>query len=208
METEVNLNPNTPKKKLPLLTAGVSLLAIVLILAVYFWQQTNVNSLAKEKNDLSDRVNMLNSDLAKLKDVEKSNSELNAKIAFLDKALRDATASSRVQIAKLSVVLKSSQKFDSTEPDLGDGIVVELEAKNNSNQILFFSRYAIKLKDGQNRSYTRVVDPYVKGTTPISDQAVQPGETITGSVFFEGSPITAGSYTFYYEDQSFPITLK
>lgn len=205
METEINLSQKAPKKKFPFVTIVVSVVLLGALAGVYFWQQSIVKGLNEDKSKLNSEKSSLNQEIDKLKEIEIA---LNQRIAFLDKSLRDATASSRVQIGRLNISVKSSQKYDSSSPDTSDGIVIELEAKNNTNQVLFFSRYAMKLKDNQNRSYTRVVDPLVKNITPLSDQAVQPGETINGGVFFEGSPITSGTYTFYYEDQSFTITLN
>jgi len=215
--------PKTKSKKIHLIYSGVSLAVIIIVgLVVYFWQQGLVKNSQEETRQLQEKVK---SSEDKVKDLETQSGDLKTRIAFLEQALREATASSGQEVGNLTIVIKNTQRYD--DPSNGNDndlpVVINLEVKNNTNQALYYSKFAMKLKDAQNHSYSNPFDPptvkYANmndpndngtptGFTPIPDQGVQPGETITGHVAFSGVPNSITSFTFFYGDMSFPITVK
>ncbi|MDP2671320.1 MAG: DUF4352 domain-containing protein [bacterium] len=228
METVDLSQPKTPKNKKPLLiTAAVSIfLALIAAIAVYLWQQGLVAGLSQDKKDLNSKVDSLTSQLDKLNKVEKKNADLAAKVAFLDKALREATASANQEIGSLTITINSVKEWDDPMNLADDDtleIIMSLDIKNNTDQPLYYSKFAMKLKDAQNHTYGNPYDPPTTvcteggaadcttkptGFTRIPDQGVQPGETISGEIAFGSLPKSTKNYTFFYEEQTFPITVK
>ncbi len=213
--------PNPKSKKVFLISSGIILVSVLVVGAiVYFWQQGLVKTSEDEAKSLKEKISSQDKEIG---DFKKSTSELKTRVAFLEQALREATASSGQQVGNLTITVKSIERWDNPSTSGDDAwVVIGLDIKNNTQQALYYSKFAMKLKDSQNHSYSNPSDPYTKecakvdddstckstGFVSIPDQGLQPGETVTGHVAFTEVPKTETKLTFYYADQAFPITAK
>ncbi|MEX0622101.1 MAG: DUF4352 domain-containing protein [Candidatus Woykebacteria bacterium] len=203
----------TPKKRFyrkP--TFIISIVALILIVVtgvgIYFWQQGIVAGLKDEKSLLDEKVASQSAQIAK---VEKGNKDFQTKINFLEKSLKEATASAQFEFGDLTIASVSGKHF--VYEDEGgpvNFVLVDVSMKNDTEQTLFLSTLGFKLKDANNKSYPQASTGTYKlpsGKVLIFDQQMAAGETVSGSVVFS-APKTVNLFTLIYENQERTITVK
>ena len=214
LKEAANKPPVTPSvskpkanKKTIIITGLIGLgLIITSTLGIYFWQQGIVKGLSQEKATLDKKIASQSAQITK---IEKENTDLKTKVNFLEKSLKEATASAEFGELSFSDIKASHYTFDDEglERNL---VLVETTVKNEADQTLFLSAFSFKLKDSNNKSYPltqNAADVLPGGKVALFDQQVASGETINGTVAFD-APKTIGLFTLYYDTQQFTITIK
>ncbi|MDP2720589.1 MAG: DUF4352 domain-containing protein [bacterium] len=210
----VNRPPITPSvskpkvnKKPIIITALVGLgLIIASSLGVYFWQQGIAKGLNQEKTTLNEKVASQSAQITK---IEKENTDLKTKVNFLEKSLKEATASAEFGELSFSDIQATHYTYDEAGVERSV-LLIDLTAKNETKQTLFISAFSFKLKDTNNKSYPLAEQgafPLPSGKVLIFDQPAVPGEAVSGTVAFN-APKTIKLFTLYYDTQQFTITIK
>ena len=203
-----NAKPKTSKKPI-IITAVVAVVLIILVaFAIYLWQQGIVKGLNKDKDTLEAKIV---SQSAQLKTLEKNNKDLNAKVNFLDKALKEATAAANIEFGELSFPSVKATHYTYDEAGVERSVLlVDVTTKNETDQTLFLSAFNFKLKDAQNKSYPFAAEgsfPLPSGKVLLFDQQMAPGETVSGTLAFN-APKSIKLFTLFYNTQKFTITVK
>ncbi|HEX7455853.1 MAG TPA: DUF4352 domain-containing protein [Candidatus Nanoarchaeia archaeon] len=219
LKSEASPPPKPKGNKKPIIITIV--IAVVLIITavagVYLWQQGKVRGLSGDKNSLEDKMASQSAQLAEL---GKENTNLKSRVVFLEKSLREATASAQAQ-GELTpsvgnVSHYTSKIFSEPSADANDFLLIDLTVKNSSKQTLYFSIFNLKLKDDENKAYPyyTTAAPYLansfdlpKGKVELRDQQVNADETVTGTVIFF-VPKTKNLFTLLYNTSKFTITAK
>ncbi|OGY25536.1 MAG: hypothetical protein A2Z11_03875 [Candidatus Woykebacteria bacterium RBG_16_43_9] len=203
---------NTKSKISKRLLIIVSILVVVFIVlsgsGIYFLQQGKINTLTSDKEALKEKIT---SQSAQLKKLDKEKSDLNSKVSFLEKSLKEATASANFEFGELTFSnLKASHYTFDDEGLERNLVLVDMTVKNETDQTLFLSAFSFKLKDSNNKSYPltqNAADVLPSGKGALFDQQVAPGETINGTVAFDASKTTS-LFTLFYDAQQFTVTVK
>ena len=202
--------PTKPKasKKPIIITAVVALVLIILVVGgIYLWQQGIVKGLNKGKDSLEAKVV---SQSAQLKTLEENNKDLNAKINFLDKALKEATAAANIDYGELTFSTSTVKFYDYGDESGKSPLIITITAKNDTEYAQYLSNLNFKLKDDQNKSYPRIDSGYFtlpKGYVWLTDQQVNIGETVVGTIAFWADE-DKSLFTLYYNTQKFTIAAK
>lgn len=204
----VAVNPKINKRPFII----VSIVAVVFIvlsgLGIYFLQQGKISTLTSDKEALKEEIASQSAQLEKL-DKEKSN--LNSKVSFLEKSLKEATASANFEFGELTFSnLKASHYTFDDEGLERNLVLIDMTVKNETDQTLFLSVSSFKLKDSNNKSYPltqNAADVLPSGKVALFDQQVAPGETINGTVAFD-VPKTISLFTLFYDTEQFTLTVK
>ena len=204
--------PNKSKKQLIIyILAAVIVLGV--IASMYIIGQSNLNNKVSEfeaeKKKLTEQVASQSAQLNKL---EKGKSDLNSRISFLERTLKEATAPSKFEIVKLSLISVLAKQFTYRKGDIDETnlLLVDVEVKNDTDQTLFLSKLSFKLKDINNKSYS-IFDietwKLPSGTALLFDQQMTSGETVSGTVVFE-APKSIKLFTLLYENNERTLTVK
>ena len=208
LTTSQATKPKSGKKPI-IITSVVGLVLIVLAtLGIYLWQQGIVKGLNKDNRALEAKVV---SQSAQLKTLEKNNKDLSARVNFLDKALKEATAAANIEFGELSFPSVKATHYTYDEAGVERSVLlVDVTTKNETDQTLFLSAFNFKLKDAQNKSYPFAGEgsfPLPTGRVLLFDQQMAPAETVTGTLAFN-APKLIKLFTLFYNAQKFTITVK
>ena len=209
-KTEPTPTAKPKKSKKQIIITGVVFLVLIIIvgLGTYLWQQGIVKGVNKDKDTLEVKVA---SQSAQIRTLEKDSKDLNARVNFLDNALKEATAAANIEFGELS--FPSVKATHHTYEEAGEQrsvLLVDVTVKNETEQTLFLSAFNFKLKDTQNKSYPFAAEgsfPLPTGRVLLFDQQMTPGETVTGTLAI-AAPKSIKLFTLFYNTQKFTITVK
>lgn len=190
----------------------VSIAGVILIIAtgvgIYSWQRGIVNGLMGEKSSLEEKVASQSAQLEKL---GKESRDLKSKMSFLEKSLREATASAQFEFGELTIAAAKGEHFlYESEGGPVNLVLVDVTMKNNTEQNLFLSALNFKLKDTNNKSYSQAEEGIYKlpsGKVIIFDQQMAAGETVSGTLVF-AAPKTISLFTLFYDTHQLTLTVK
>jgi len=206
----------TPKsknnRKKRIIISTIAALIIGIVAGIFLVQQGSLNNKTSEfdteKQKLSEQIA---SQSAQLKKLERGKTDLNSKISFLEKSLKEATASASFEFGALSISTAAATQFIFEEAgETQDFVLVNVTLKNDTEQTLFLSTLSFKLKDVDNKSYpTPEEGSYVlpSGKVLLFDQQMAPGETVSGTVVFS-APKSIKLFTLFYEKVERTLTVK
>lgn len=204
----------TKKSKKQLIISIVIVTVIIGILAGgYLIGQNSLNNktseFAAEKKKLTQQIASQSAQLNKL---AKEKTDLNARVTFLGKSLKEATASSNFEFGTLSIPLATATQFTYEEEGVTsvDLLLVDVTLKNDTEKTLFLSTLSFKLKDTDNKSYPRPDrKSYVlpSGKVLLFDQQMAAGETVSGTVVFQ-APKSIKLFTLLYEKNERTLIVK
>lgn len=208
------LNPTKAKKSKKQLIIYLVIAAVVtgIIAGVYIIGKNSLNNkiseFEAEKKRLTEQVASQSAQLNKL---EKEKTDLNSKVTFLEKSLKEATASSSFEFGTLSITTATATQFTFEEAGIAqDLLLVDVTLKNDTKQTLFLSTLSFKLKDTDNKSYPMPdKGSYVlpSGKVLLFDQQMAAGETVSGTVVFK-TPKSIKLFTLLYENNERTLTVK
>ena len=209
------LNPTKLKKSKKQLIIYLVIAAVVIgiIAGVYIIGKNSLNNKTSEfETEKKKLTQQIASQSAQLNKLVKEKTDLNARVTFLDKSLKEATASSNFEFGTLSIPLATATQFTYEEEGVTsvDLLLVDVTLKNDTEKTLFLSTLSFKLKDTDNKSYPMPdKESYVlpSGKVLLFDQQMAAGETVSGTVVFQ-APKSIKLFTLLYEKNERTLTVK
>jgi len=199
----------SPKQKKLIIIVSIVILILASFFGAYLWQGRKVADLQVQNDSLKSDVDSVRKEADLLKsEIQK----LKTRNTFLERALKEATASAQFVLEDLKISILSVSRYEA-QPGEAVGwledqkpVVVKISAKNDSKQTLYISKSSFRLKDDNNQTY--FADSAPDGSAQLGDQPVTSGETVVGSIGFLNVPKSETIFTLYYNDMKFTITAK
>jgi Tfp pilus assembly protein PilE len=227
-----NLTPNAPENKIETtqqfshkpkakkVSKAVVVVALVVLLAIagssygiYKWQHAKLEASAAQNIALKKQSKNLETKLATLQKgydsvSEKLNSALKSKetdsMATTTAALETPTTS-----PDLTMQVNSSTRFNAQggEDTPNIGVAVEVTLHNTSTSPIEFNIFDTSLQDSQSHVYQILYSYsglyYPKNYVPLTNQTLQPGATVKGTLVFGVKDLNEHNFKLLYATQSY-----
>lgn len=201
--------PKISKSQIALFAAIAILFTISGGFAAYEWQYDKLKASTDKVNNLQKKTSALNSEVSTLqKKYDDISKELSAKLqadstkGALTSGISPANTITREPSqADLGIIVNSSNRFNAsgTEGAASTGVAVEMTITNKTTSAIAFSFTSLQLQDSQYHTYQ--IYPYFSslylpsGYIPLSNQTINPGQTIRGSMTFLVNDVSQNNFT-------------